>query len=131
MPEQRNRYKGSPLRPWTGLSLVAANGSTREIEVLVDTGNPCALIVSAAVLQQFNQGVTPQLRTNFGILDGGWLRVQIPGVGFDQTVLGYGSDAVAQAASASHADFEGLAGLPLLRLMEYGDSDWFWLRSAP
>jgi hypothetical protein len=28
-------------------------------------------------------------------------------------------------------DFDGLAGLPLLGLLEYGgNADWFWLRAA-
>ena len=131
MLEQRNPYKGSPPRPWMRLTLVASDGATRDLEVLVDTGNPCALIVDSAALLRFNLGVTPGLNTNFGVLDGGWLRVQIPALGFDASVLGYGSDAVAQAAQASHSDFEGLAGLPLLRMLEYGgDRDWFWIRTT-
>ncbi|MCI0358407.1 MAG: hypothetical protein L0211_07990 [Planctomycetaceae bacterium] len=70
------------------------------------------------------------MSTNFGALDGGWLRVQIPELAFDATILAYGSDAVLQAAQASHSDFAGLAGLPLLRMLEYGgDRDSFWLRS--
>lgn len=130
MPEQRNLYKGSPLRPWVRLVLVAADGTTREIEALADTGNPCALIVGQAVLRQFNLGLTPGMSTNFGPMDGGWLRVQIPNLPLDEDVLAYGSDAVLQAVQASHIDFAALAGLPLLSMLEYGGNrDSFWMRS--
>jgi hypothetical protein len=71
------------------------------------------------------------LWSNFGALEAGWLQVVIPDIGFDQKVLGYGSDAVISAAKASSPDFEGLVGLPLLRLMQYGgDGDAFWIGAA-
>ena len=73
----------------------------------------------------------PDVKTNFGLLQGGWLQLAMPEVGLTQTILGYDSDAVAAAAAASYADFHGLAGLPLLRLAEYGgDADWFWIRAV-
>lgn len=89
MREQRNFYKGSPLRPWVRLVLVAADGETKEIEALADTGNPCALIVGQALLLQFNVGLAPGMSTNFGALDGGWLRIQIPDFAFDEELLAY------------------------------------------
>jgi hypothetical protein len=37
---------------------------------------------------------------------------------------------VKESAQASSADFQGLIGLPLLRMLNYGgDSDSFWLRA--
>jgi hypothetical protein len=89
MREQRNSYKGSPLRPWFALTLIAADGSTKSIEVLADTGNPCALIVSPRPLDDFNSGLAPGTETNFGPLAGGWLRLQISEVGFEEDVLCY------------------------------------------
>ena len=81
-------------------------------------------------MQQFNLGLVPGMNTNFGPLEGGWLRVQIPEVGCDMDLLSYSSDVVAQAAIASDPTFVGLAGLPLLRMLEYGgDGDSFWVRS--
>jgi len=110
--------------------LVSAEGLSTELDLLADTGNPCALIISVDTMRQFNLGITTGLHTNFGFLEGGWLRVQIPELQFDEDVLGYGSDAVAEAAKSSHADFAGLVGLPLLRMMQYGgDRDHFWIRS--
>src|SRR5438876_5430406 len=45
------------------------------------------------------------------------------------SLVGFASGPVTVAARASSPDFEGLAGLPLLRLMEYGgDADYFWVR---
>jgi hypothetical protein len=65
------------------------------------------------------------------MLVGGWLRVVIPEITFDQQVLGYGSDAVVAAAKASSADFRGVLGLPLLRLMQFGgDGGSFWVQPA-
>lgn len=132
MPEQRNAYKGSPLRPWFTLAVVAADGSTKSIEVLADTGNPCALIVSPQLLDEFNSGLAPGTETNFGPLAGGWLRLQIPEVDFEEDVLCYASDAVVEAVQASHENLTGLAGLPLLKMMEYGgDNNHFWIRRIP
>ncbi len=75
------------------------------------------------------QRSTPDLQSNFGLLEGGWLHVTMPELGLDQDVGGFASDAVVTATKASSPDFEGLAGLPFLRLLEYGgDADWFWLR---
>lgn len=128
MSEQRNRYKGSPPRPWFRLVLVAADGTTREIEALADTGNPCALIVSTQTIGECNVGLAPGMSTNFGRLVGGWLRVRVPELSFDETILAYGSDEVVEATQASDGDLQALAGLPLLRLLEYGgDCDSFWL----
>ena len=67
--------------------------------------------------------------SNFGLLDGGWIRVAMPELGLDQDLVGYSNDAVANAAKRSDPDFEGVVGLPFLRLFEFGgDPDSFWLR---
>ena len=50
MPHQRNIYKGEPARAWLRLQLNRRDGHSVEREFLVDTGNPCALIVSEAML---------------------------------------------------------------------------------
>lgn len=131
MSEQRNDYKGEPPRSWIRIWLVAADGTTEQRDLLADTGNPCAVIVDTASMLSFNLGVTQGMETNFGILNGGWMRIQIPELAFDVDVLGYSSDAVARAAKASHSEFDGLAGLPVLRLLgEYGgNSSSFWIRN--
>lgn len=79
MFEQRNPYKGNPLRPRIRLTHVAADGTTQEIEALADTGNPCALIGGSQVLRDCNLGVAPGMSTNFGPLDGGWLSSNLGG----------------------------------------------------
>jgi hypothetical protein len=67
--------------------------------------------------------------SNFGMLAGGRVRIAMPGLALDRTVVGYASDAVYQAAKASHPDFAGLAGLPLLRMAKFGgDADFFWFK---
>jgi hypothetical protein len=129
--EQRNPYKGTPPRPWIRLRLAAPGGFTVELELLADTGNPCAVIINAQNMAGLKTGDAPDMNTNFGLLEGGWLQPAMPELGLVQPVVGYASDAVVAAAKASHPDFEGLAGLPLLRLAEYGgNADWFWLRAA-
>lgn len=132
MSEQRNAYKGSPSRPWIRVVLVAPDGSTRELVLLADTGSPFNLVVSNATLQQFQLIGVPGVSSNFGHLNGGWLRIQIPDVDIDEDIVAYGSNNVAQAVASSHTDFEGLVGLPLLRKTEYGgDNDDFWIRKLP
>lgn len=129
--EQVNPYKGNPLRPWVRLRLVAVDNSIHELELLADTGSPSAIVLSRAELAVLNQGNAPDVNTNFGILEGGWLRIEMPELGLSQFVIGYGSDPVASAAKSSSPDFAGLAGLPLLRLMEYGgNATEFWLRKG-
>jgi hypothetical protein len=127
--EQRNAHKGSPSRPWFRLRLVAPDRTEDDIELLADTGNPCAIIVSPARLARLKRRAAPDVNSNFGLLEGGWLLVRMPELGLDQELTGFANDAVVAAAKASSPDFEGLAGLPLLRLFEYGgNADRFWLR---
>jgi hypothetical protein len=129
--EQRNPYKGTPPRPWARLRLAAPDGFTRELELVADTGNPCALIIGLAdmTVLQFKAG--PSRPTNFGMLQGGWLHLSMSELGLNQQILGYASDVVLAAAQSRSPDFAGLLGLPLLRLLEYGgDADWFWLRQV-
>ena len=127
--EQRNAYKGSPERPWVRLRLVDDRAGARDVELLADTGNPCAVILGEQLMQQFRRGDGPDVQTNFGLLEGGWLYVLVPELGLGEFVLGYASDSVVVAARESCPDFEGLVGLPLLRLVEYGgDRNSFWLR---
>jgi hypothetical protein len=70
-----------------------------------------------------------QRKSNFGRLKGGYLRLAMPDFALTQTIVGYGSDAVLNAVQKSHPNYDGLVGLPLLRLVEYGgDSNSFWIR---
>lgn len=117
---QRNPYKGSPPRPWILLRFAAVDGTFRELELLADTGNPCALIIGQAEMALLRQGTAPDMQSNFGLLEGGWVQIDMPGLGFGLPLLGYACDPVVTAAKASSPDFDGLAGLPLLRLAEYG-----------
>jgi hypothetical protein len=127
--EQRNRYKGVPPRPWLRLRLIDLEGVAQEYDFLADTGNPFALIVSAAAMARFKQGDGPDVETNFGVLTAGHVRVAVPEVNIIESILAYSSETVSDAARASSPEFEGLVGLPLLRTMEYGgDADSFWIR---
>ena len=129
-PEQRNPYKGEPPRPWLRIRLIASDGTTSEVDLLADTGNPCAVIIGQAALAKLKQRDAPSLDSNFGLLEGGWIRVAVPEVGLTCSVIAYGSDAVVSASTRSSPDFSGLLGLPLLRLAEFGgDASSFWLRS--
>ena len=129
--EQRNPYKGNPERPWITVRLAGPDGSIAELELLADTGNPCAIIISQQQMLRLKVADAPDVSTNFGLLQGGWLQLTMPEFGLGQPILGYASDAVAAVASADHTDLQGLAGLPLLRLVEYGgDASSFWLRAV-
>jgi hypothetical protein len=70
--------------------------------------------------------------SNFGLREGYRLRILMPEFGLNHKVVGFVSDRVAETAKASHPDFEGLAGLPFLRLLEYGgDDNAFCIQSRP
>jgi hypothetical protein len=110
---------------------VGPGGATDEVELLADTGNPCAVIISRVLMAKLKQRAASDVNSNFGLLEGGWLHLTMPELGLDQDLEGYASDTVATATKTSSPDFEGVAGLPFLRLLEYGgNADWFWLRPA-
>src|SRR5437870_3001745 len=98
--EQRNPYKGSPPRPWVRLRLSAPDGTTHEIELLADTGNPCAIILSLAVMAKLKQRAAPDVHSNFGLLEGGWVHLSMSELGLDQEIVGFASDAVVTATKA-------------------------------
>jgi hypothetical protein len=127
--EQRNRYKGFPARPWVRLRLTALDSAEHALELLADTANPCALIICRPAMAILKLRTAPDITSNFGLLEGGWLHIYMPELGLDLDVKGYASDAVVTGALASSPDFQGLVGLPFLRLLEYGgDINRFWLR---
>ncbi len=129
--EQRNVYRGDPARAWLRVELISASGLVREMELLVDTGNPCAIIIDMATMQSLRWRESIRAESNFGPLEGGWLRIAIPELGFDVKTLGYGNDSVVNIVRRSDPGFMGLVGLPLLRMVEYGgDGGRFWIRSS-
>ena len=129
LAEQRTIYKGIPARAWTRLYLVSASDRIHEMEFLVDTGNPCPLILNNAAMQALKWRESTSADSNFGSLEGGWLRVVIPELGFDEKLLGYANDTVVNVVQKSDPKFVGLVGLPLLRLFEFGGNEGcFWLR---
>jgi hypothetical protein len=130
-PGQRNPYKGVHPRGWVRVELFATDGTSREVELIADTGCPFDLIVDEVTLGQCKLIEVPDVRSCYGDLVGGWLRIVIPGVGLDLQVIGFASDRVVQDAQADCPDFAGLLGLPVLRMTEFGgDADWFWIRPA-
>jgi hypothetical protein len=109
--------------------LADGSGATSDVDLVADTGNPHGVLLGLSSLRRFRYQVALDTTSNFGPLEGGWLWVTIPQLGFSRSVLAFGSDVVLRHARNSSPDFEGLAGLPLLRMLEFGgDADWFWVR---
>jgi hypothetical protein len=128
--EQRNAYKGD--RAWLRLKFRARDGAVRELDLLADTGCPRAVILSEDALAELNWWPTPAIDSNFGPLNGGWVRLATPELGLDEHIQGYTNAEVIALAKRSSPDFEGLVGLPVLRLGEYGgDASAFWFRRVP
>ena len=129
--EQRNLYRGTPERPWIRLRLIAPSGQGKNMTLVADTGSPFAIVIALSRLKRFLHRSGPRVETNFGDLTGGWVRVAIPGVGLDTLALGFAGDEVVETVRRDSPDFDGLVGLPLLRMMDYGgDADSFWIRRA-
>lgn len=129
---QRNPYKGFPERPFVRVGLMARDGGRVDIDLLADTGNPCAVIVSQHMMSNLRHRAESNVDSNFGLLEGYRLRVLMPEFGLNNEVVGFASDRVAETAKASHPELDGLAGLPFLRLFEYGgDANSFWIRPPP
>ena len=129
--EQRNAFKGNPPRAWIRVRLLGRDGDAVTVELIADTGSPCSVIIAGDALLRLKLAAATGMSTNFGQLNGGWLRVEVPDLQFDGHVIGYGSDAVVEAAARSHTDFSGVAGLPLLRMLSFGgDDNDFWIGKA-
>jgi hypothetical protein len=102
-----------------------------ERELIADTGCPCHVILGLTDFARLRGSITSNIPTNYGFLLGALLELSMPELGLTTQVDGYGSDAVLATAQRSSPDFAGLAGLPLLRLLEYGgDATAFWVRRA-
>ncbi len=126
---QLNAYKGTTPRCWVRLRFAAADGSLHERELLADTGCPCAAILGVADFALLLHATASGMNTNFGPLSGGWIELNMPELGLTSPLLGFGSDHVLHAVQRDSASLAGLAGLPLLRMVEYGgDASSFWLR---
>lgn len=129
--EQRNVYKGEPARAWVRLQLISTDDRVHELECLVDTGNPCSIIIDLATMRSQRWRESLVTDSNFGPLEGGWLRIAIPELAFDVRTLGYANDSVVNVVQRSDPEFAGLVGLPFLRMFEYGgDQGRFWIRSS-
>jgi hypothetical protein len=126
------RQQINPLkaeRCWLSVELIDVAGDSQIMQFLADTGSPTPVIIGTADMMLFMHRGASDRSSNFGNLAGSWLRVAIPEVGVDCLVLGYASDHVVSLVTDSSEDFDGLIGLPLLRLAEYGgDADSFWIR---
>jgi hypothetical protein len=129
---QQNPYKGTSPRCWVRLRFASADGSLHERELIADTGSPCAVILGQTDLALLFRSAAAGMNSNFGHLTGAWLELSMPELGLNAPILCYGSDQVLQAVQGDSVDFAGLAGLPLLRMVEYGgDATSFWIQEAP
>lgn len=128
--EQRNAYLGDLPRPYVSVTLRGKRGSVIELELVADTGSPYALVIGTDVIREFHFREAADVFGNFGWLEGGWMKLSIPGVEWTGQCIAYGSDAVVESTRKSSSRFDGLFGLPLLRKFEYGgNASWFWLRT--
>jgi hypothetical protein len=126
---QQNPYKGAKPRCWVRVRFVTPDGSLHERDLVADTGSACAVILGETDLALLLRSAAAGVNSNFGPLTGAWLEVSMPELGLNRQILGYGSDQVLQAVQHDSIDFAGLAGLPLLRMVEYGgDATAFWVR---
>ena len=102
-----------------------------KIDLLVDTGNPYEVIIDAATMQAMQWHAADQSESNFGIAEGGWLQIAIADIGFDTFIVGYANDRIVGIVKRPDWGFDGLIGLPLLRMLEYGgDRGFFWVRKS-
>lgn len=89
---QKNRYLGRTPRPWLAVPFRNTEGVVHTVKLIADTGCPQGIILAP---EWFDTLVTTRfasIRTNFGVMDGGWLQVFDPGSGFVELVRGYSSE---------------------------------------
>jgi hypothetical protein len=130
--EQRNPYIGAAPRAWLCLRFLDPNDTPVELTLIADTGCPYAVIIDPVVLSQLARLSAHPVVSNFGPMTSGWVRLSMPAFGIDQDILCHGSPTIGQAAAMDHPSFQGLVGLPVLQLAEYGgNATEFWFRYLP
>jgi hypothetical protein len=111
------------------LRLTTPSGESRDFRLVVDTACPVSFILAPDDIPEFSFGGTAPVNTNFGVLQGEWFLFAMPELGLDALMVGYASQDAADTVRLDHSDFAGIAGLPLLRLLEYGgNQSEFWVR---
>ena len=68
MPQQQTVYKGNPPRPWIRACLRHSDGTIQALQLVADTGNPFAIIISTDNMLRFKQRDAIAQGTNFGLL---------------------------------------------------------------
>jgi hypothetical protein len=132
MSEQCHPYSGHVSRPFVVLTLSDPNGTTRDLTLLADTGNPYPFILHPAVFESLVHTRTRSIDSNFGRMGSGWVHLYMPDYGFSELVKAYSSFNVGTSLREENPDFSGLVGLPVLRLGEYGgNASDFWFRYPP
>lgn len=130
--EQRNPYRGFAPRPWLRIRVLDANDVPVELTLIADTGSPHAVIIDVILLSQLTRLPTQPVGSNFGPMTSGWVRLSMPDFGIDQDILCHGSPTIERAVQADDPSFQGLVGLPVLQLAEYGgNATDFWFRYPP
>jgi hypothetical protein len=130
--EHRNRYRGLTPRPWLRIRVLDPGDQPLELTLVADTGCPHAMIVDTGMLTALARISGLTTVSNFGPMIGGWIRLAMPDFGIDQDMLCYGSPVIKVAVEADDPSFQGLLGLPILQLAEYGgNATDFWFRYPP
>lgn len=130
--EQRNPYLGATPRPWLRIRVLDANDAPVELTLIADTGSPYALIIDPILLSRLSRLSAPPFVTNRGTMTSGWVRLSMPDFSIDQDMLCYGDPTIERAVTADDPSFQGLVGLPVLQLAEYGgNATDFWFRYPP
>ncbi len=131
LPGQLREYRGFPQRAWMRIRLQSLEDEIVEMDAMIDTGCPYSIVLDDRLFERFMHRYIKSVESNFGLLAGGWLRAIVPGTRLNADVVGYGSSTILRLLHASDRRFEGLIGLPLLRMLEYGgDATRFWIRDS-
>lgn len=82
---QQNPYKGDPPRAWAKGRFEKADGTgTIEIELVADLGDPTEGAISTDNMRRLKVADAPDVVTNFGREDGGWVCINMPEVGLEK-----------------------------------------------
>lgn len=84
-PEQRNSYKGNPLRAWVTVTFEKADGTgNAQKELVADLGDPTEGVISQDNLRQLKVADAPAQRTNWGLEERGWVCINMPELGLEK-----------------------------------------------
>ena len=129
LPTHQWPYQTTPYdRATADIEFVDPAGTRATKHMLIDTGCPFEILIEETTALSMNFGIAPhRITTNFGIMDGYNMKVEVASLGYSRRILCWSNRKLGSVLSAE--GFDGMIGLVVLKsFISYrGDKSGFAL----